>query len=144
MRSIFLFFAFFIYLISFSQNPVNWNISYNKNTVVFSAEIDSNWHLYAVDVPFPNQGPLPTIVEFKKQKNYLLKGKVYQEKPIIKYDKDFGIDVAYYQNKTNFYQKIRPISDSFKIQGNINYMACDDNQCLALEKIFNLQVNRQD
>ena len=87
---------------------------------------------------------LPTIVEFKKQKNYLLKGKVYQEKPIIKYDKDFGIDVAYYQNKTNFYQKIRPISDSFKIQGNINYMACDDNQCLALEKIFNLQVNRQD
>jgi thiol:disulfide interchange protein DsbD len=144
MRSIFLFVAFFIYLISFSQNPVNWNISYNKNTVVFSAEIDSNWHLYAVDVPFPNQGPLPTIVEFKKQKNYLLKGKVYQEKPIIKYDKDFGIDVAYYQNKTNFYQKIRPISDSFKIQGNINYMACDDNQCLALEKIFNLQVNRQD
>ena len=144
MRSIFLFIAFFNYLISFSQNPVNWNISYNKNTVVFSAEIDSNWHLYAVDVPFPNQGPLPTIVEFKKQKNYLLKGKVYQEKPIIKYDKDFGIDVAYYQNKTNFYQKIRPISDSFKIRGNINYMACDDNQCLALEKIFNLQINRQD
>ena len=110
MKSIFLFIAFFIYLISFSQNPVNWNISYYKNTVVFSAEIDSNWHLYAVDVPFPNQGPLPTIMEFKKQKNYLLKGKVYQEKPIIKYDKDFGIDVAYYQNKTNFYQKIRPIS----------------------------------
>ena len=75
MRSIFLFIAFFNYLISFSQNPVNWNISYNKNTVVFSAEIDSNWHLYAVDVPFPNQGPLPTIVEFKKLilKPYLVK-----------------------------------------------------------------------
>ena len=106
MKSFF-FIYLFSYLISFSQHPVKWSINYSqdKNKVVFNAEIDSNWHLYAVDVPSPNKGPLPTIIEFKEEKNYLLKGKIYQEKPIIKYDKGFGINVAYYLNKTIFYQK---------------------------------------
>ena len=145
MKSFF-FIYLFSYLISFSQHPVKWSINYSqdKNKVVFNAEIDSNWHLYAVDVPSPTQGPLPTIIEFKEEKNYLLKGKIYQEKPIIKYDKGFGINVAYYLNKTIFYQKIKPLSKSFEIQGDIKYMTCNETECLALEKVFSVKVNRLD
>ena len=146
MKSLHLFIYLFIYLFSFSQNPVKWNIKYSpdKNKIVFNAIIDSNWHLYALDVPHPDKGPLPTIVEFEKQKNYLLKGKVFQEKPIIRYDKGFGINVAYYENQTSFYQKIKPLENSFEISGVVKYMVCDDSQCLALEKVFNVKVNRQD
>lgn len=146
MKSFYLFFYLFIYLVSFSQNPVKWNINYSqdKNKVVFNAKIDSNWHLYAVNVPFPNQGPLPTIIEFKKQKNYLLKGKISQEKPITKYDKGFGTDVAYYENKTSFFQKIKPLTNSFEIQGAVKYMACNNSKCLSLERVFSIKVNHQD
>tara|TARA_B110001452_G_scaffold126432_1_gene104999 strand:+ start:230 stop:670 length:441 start_codon:yes stop_codon:yes gene_type:complete len=146
MKSFFLFLYIFICLISFSQAPVNWIINYSpdKNKVVFNAEIDSNWHLYAVNVPLPDEGPLPTIIEFEKQKNYLLKGKVFQEKPITKYDKGFGINVAFYINKTSFYQKIKPLKSSFEIRGVIKYMVCDDSQCLALERVFYVNVNHQD
>ena len=146
MKSFYSIIYIFICQVSFSQQPVNWaiNCSPKKNIVIFNATIDSNWHLYAVNVPFPNEGPLPTIIEFEKQKNYLLKGKVFQERPIIKYDKGFGTKVAYYKNKTSFYQKIKPLKSSFEISGVVKYMACDHNQCLALEKEFNIAINHQD
>ena len=146
MKSFYLFIYSFIYIVSFSQVPVKWTINYypDKNRVVFNAIIDSNWHLYAVDVPYPDEGPLPTIMEFEKQNNYILKGKVFQEKPITKYDKGFGINVAYYENQTSFYQKIKPLASSFEIAGFVKYMACDHSQCLALEKVFSVKVNRQD
>jgi len=146
MKSFYLFIYLFIYLFSFSQAPVKWTINYSpeKNRIVFNAVIDSNWHLYAVDVPYPDEGPLPTIIEFEKQKNYLLKGKVFQERPITKYDKGFGINVAYYENKTSFYQKIKPLANSFEISGIVKYMACNHSQCLALERVFSVKVNRQD
>jgi len=146
MKSFYLIINLFIFQISFSQQPVKWTINYSleKNIVIFNAVIDSNWHLYAVNVPFPNEGPLPTIIEFEKQKNYSLKGKVLQEKPITKYDKGFGTKVAYYKNKTSFYQKIKPLKNSFKIRGVVKYMTCNDSRCLALEKEFNIAINRQD
>jgi len=146
MKSFFLLIYLFICLVSFSQAPVKWTINYypDKNGVVFNALIESSWHLYAVNVPYPDEGPLPTIMEFEKQKNFLLKGKVFQEKPITKYDKGFGINVAYYENKTSFYQKIKPLANSFEISGVIKYMVCDESQCLALEKVFSMKVNLQD
>ena len=146
MKSFYLFIYLFIYLFSFSQAPVKWTINYSteKNRIVFNAVIDSNWHLYAVDVPYPDEGPLPTIIDFEKQKNYLLKGKVFQERPITKYDKGFGINVAYYENKTSFYQKIKPLANSFEISGIVKYMACNHSQCLALGRVFSVKVNRQD
>ena len=146
MKSFYLIINLFIFQVSFSQQPVKWTINYSseKNIVIFNAVIDSNWHLYAVNVPFPNEGPLPTIIEFEKQKNYSLKGKVFQEKPITKYDKGFGTKVAYYQNKTSFYQKIKPLKSSFKIRGVVKYMTCDDSKCLALEKVFSVEINHQD
>ena len=146
MKSFYSIIYLFIYQLSFSQHPVNWTINYSpqKKIVIFNAIIDSNWHLYAVNVPFPNEGPLPTIIEFEKQKNYLLKGKVLQERPITKYDKGFGTKVAYYKNKTSFYQKIKPLKSSFEISGVVKYMVCDNSQCLALEKEFNMAFNHQD
>ncbi|MBD00210.1 MAG: hypothetical protein CL841_02475 [Crocinitomicaceae bacterium] len=146
MKSFYSIIYLFIYQVSFSQHPVNWTINYSpqKKIVIFNATIDSNWHLYAVNVPFPNEGPLPTIIEFEKQKNYLLKGKVLQERPITKYDKGFGTKVAYYKNKTSFYQKIKPLKSSFEISGVVKYMVCDNSQCLALEKEFNMAFNHQD
>ena len=146
MKSFYSIIYLFIYQVSFSQHPVNWTINYSpqKKIVIFNATIDSNWHLYAVNVPFPNEGPLPTIIEFEKQKNYLLKGKVFQERPITKYDKGFGTKVAYYKNKTSFYQKIKPLKSSFEISGVVKYMVCDNSQCLALEKEFNMAFNHQD
>ena len=145
MKSTFLFgFIFLIHSIIISQNPIKWTVDYTTQLITFIAEIEKDWHLYAVKVPYPNEGPLPTLFEFKESDNFKKKGKTSQEKPNIKYDKSFGIDVAYYEERTKFYQKIKPLSDSFKIQGVIKYMTCNENKCLALDFEFDIAVNRQD
>ena len=67
--------------------------------------------------------PCLLLWSLKNKKTYLLKGKVFQERPITKYDKGFGTKVAYYENKTSFYQKIKPLESSFEISGVVKYMA---------------------
>ena len=71
MKSVHLFIYLFIYLFSFSQTPVKWNIDIltDKNKIVFNAVIDSSWHLYALDVPHPDEGPLyPLLWSLKNKK----------------------------------------------------------------------------
>ena len=101
----------------FSQSPVNWETQYKKeeNKIIFDAIIDNGWHLYAVNVPVPNEGPLPTIFEFHSNSSYSIIGEIQQEKPKIKFDKGFGVKIAYYENKARFIQQINTNLDSAKV-----------------------------
>jgi thiol:disulfide interchange protein DsbD len=129
-----------------SQNPVNWETNYDKfkETITFSAEIESDWHLYAVYVPSPNDGPLPTVFSFEENINYTLIDSIQQLKPKIIYDKNFGLELAYYERKTSFYQKIKTQKKSFIISGNINYMTCNENMCIPYDFAFEIKINLQD
>jgi thiol:disulfide interchange protein DsbD len=135
-------------LISFSfcahtQNPVYWKINYDYSNqmISFSATIEKNWHLYATHVPFPNDGPLPTIFNFKESKRYILIDSIIQKKPEIKYDKNFGVDLAYYENSSFFKQKIEPLKNKLKISGLIEYMTCNESTCISFNFPFELKIS---
>jgi hypothetical protein len=128
-----------------SQNPISWDIQYNKeeNKINFDANIDKGWHLYAVNVPEPNEGPLPTIFEFYANSSYLISGKIEQGKPHMKFDKDFGVKIAYYRNKARFSQKIITELVSSEVSGEIKFMTCNKEKCLPFSHKFTVKINHQ-
>jgi hypothetical protein len=121
---------------------VKWLTTYNskKNILNFSAKIDADWHLYATYVPEPNEGPLPTLFSFTESKRYNLIDSIIQRDPITQYDKNFGINLAYYENSAVFSQNIKPLKNKFKIEGNIKYMTCNDSRCIPGEHSFKVKV----
>ena len=134
------------YCNAFSQNPVKWNIEFNCNnqSIIFNAEIEDKWHLYAVYVPHSKLGPLPTEFSFEPSKIYNLKDTIIQMEPIIRFDKDYGIELAYYEKKTTFTQFIVNEGKRVKIKGNIKYMSCNENMCIPFEYPFKINTKCQD
>ena len=134
-----------LYFPYFSQSPVSWETQYNKeeNKIIFDAIIGKGWHLYAVNVPVPNEGPLPTIFEFHSNSSYSTRGEIQQEKPKIKFDKGFGVKIAYYENKARFVQQINTNLDSAKVSGEIKYMTCNEEKCLPFNYKFLVKINHQ-
>lgn len=125
---------------------MKWDISFEEreNLIAFKATILEGWHLYAVYLPNPNQGPLPTLFNFNESKKYRLIDSIVQQQPKIEYDNNFGVDLAFYENKSIFYQKIEPIKNKIKISGNISYMTCNESMCIPYGLPFEIKVNLQD
>lgn len=137
--------SFLIALISISgfsqiQNPVKWSYSVENNgnenaTLVISAKIDKGWHLYSQFIG--EGGPVPTTVKFKASKEYSLVGKTEESpKPHSIYEELFGMKVAFFEKNATFKQKIKVTSSkNFNINGTLEFMVCDDKQCLPPEEI---------
>ena len=129
---------------AFTQDKVIWKISYNKlkSEVHFKAKIEKGWHLYAIYVPYPEDGPLPTTIHYHKKKGVILKDSLIQHSPIVVYDKNFGLDLAYYEDSTTFKQPITLNKNKGCLNGFINYMTCNDKMCIPYEYPFEIKINR--
>lgn len=129
--------------------PVKWSFKANRINdteaeLQFTATIDNHWHLYSQDVP--EGGPRPTIFTFDKSNSFQLVGKVVEPKAIEEYDPNFEMKVKYFSNKVTFKQKIKIVSNKpFKITGFVEFMCCDDHQCIPPTEVpfsFNLEGAR--
>jgi thiol:disulfide interchange protein DsbD len=123
--------------------PVKWK--YNSKKVAdkeyeltFEATLETNWHLYTMDLP--DGGPVPTSIIFEEPNGYELVGKTEQLSEIHKmYDKTFEMDITYFSDKALFKQRIKLTTDKkVNVKAIIEYQVCDDAQCLFLdeEKVF--------
>ena len=72
-------------LSTFAQKQyVTWSYSQKKLSadeyeLIFKAKIEPTWHLYSqIETP---DGPLPTLFDFEKSKDYKLIGKTSEPKP---------------------------------------------------------------
>jgi len=124
-------------LFSSSQilEPVRWTFRTEQSkpgeaTLLMTAIIDKGWHLYSQDIP--EGGPIPTTFTFEKNSNFRLVGKVTEPKAMEEKDPLFeNILLKYFADKTVFKQKIIVVSrKNFVIKGVVNYMGCDDRQCI--------------
>ncbi len=131
-----------ISILGYSQllNPVKWNYSIENNgsekaTLVISASIDKGWHLYSQFIG--DGGPVPTSFKFEKSNAYELVGKVKEvPKAKVVQDEIFGMEVAWFEKKASFKQEIKIKSNKdFKIKGVLEFMVCDDKQCLPPEEV---------
>jgi len=137
-----------IFTISQVLTPVKWSFSVDQPkpgeaTLLLIANIDPNWHLYSQDIP-PN-GPIPTSFRFNKSADYMLVGNVMEPKPIVENDPNFDMVLKYFSDKPVFRQKIKVLSSKdFSITGSLEFMCCDDKQCIPPEDVefsFNIKGN---
>lgn len=127
------------------EQPVTWSyaakkINATEAVVYIKATIEEGWHLYSQNIK-PG-GPLPSSFAFKPAAAYTLVGKVQEPKAIVKHEKVFNMDVAFFENSVVFQQKIK-IKDKkpFQVKGAVEYMVCNDKQCLPPSEVeFNVPV----
>lgn len=128
---------------TFAQhNPVSFDISQSGDTVIFHASIEQGWHMYAVNLPVPDGGPLPTEFVFEESGSFLLSENIIESKGHTELDDAFGIDVTYFENEATFKQRIINLADSAipEVKGVVYYMVCNDEMCIPLERPFSFQL----
>jgi len=137
MKSILLSFILLLTTLgSFAQieEPVHWQFSSkmtsgNEAELTFTAIIDKGWHIYALKID--GSGPIPTSVNFTSTDDYTLVGGIDEKtKPVVSFDKTFGITIGYYEQRAVFIQKVKLNKPLAKIEGAVEFMVCNDSQCL--------------
>ncbi|SHN36348.1 protein-disulfide reductase DsbD domain-containing protein [Mucilaginibacter sp. OK098] len=132
--------AFIIHTTVFPQilAPVKWSygtkrISDTEAIIFIKASIDKGWHIYSQHVD--DGGPVKTTITFAADNAYVLNGITIEPKPVSKYEKTFSMNVAYFEKAVVFQQKVKLKAGQASVNGTINYMACDDHQCLPPENV---------
>jgi hypothetical protein len=115
------------------ENPVSWSysakrISKTEAIISLRATIEDSWHIYSQNIK-PG-GPNKTIISFTPSKDFTLVGKTEEPKPITKFEKVFKMDVLYFENEVIFKQKIKLNKAATTVKGKIDFMVCNDKQCL--------------
>ncbi|HEY1405527.1 MAG TPA: protein-disulfide reductase DsbD domain-containing protein [Spirochaetota bacterium] len=107
--------------------------------VVVTATIDKPWNLYSQTSA--KGGPLPAALTFKANPSISLSGTPKETGKLKKvFDKNFSTTVSYYTDTVTFVQTVN-VKGNVKttITGTIEYMVCNDTQCLPpVKKTFNL------
>lgn len=135
-------------LLGYSQieNPVKWDytskqIAADRYELQFKASIEPHWHMYSSTLS-GDEGPLPTEITFNKNSNYELVGKIKEPTPIKKFDKNFQMELLFFDNEVTFTQEIRLLNANAQVSGEVSFMVCDDSRCLPpdyLEFSFDLK-----
>ena len=124
--------------------PVHWSYAAKKTgkneaLIFIKAMIDDGWHIYSQTVK--DGGPVKTTFTFLSTTSYSLIGNTVEPKPVTRYEKVFGMDVSYFEKSVIFQQKVRMKNGQVSVKGQLEYMTCNDKQCLQPEDIdFDIPV----
>ncbi len=117
-------------------DPVSWSTSVEKISeteydLVIEASINDSWHLYSQKLD--EGGPIATSFIFEENENYMLIGIPTEEEGHSAPEPAFdNMVVKYFENSAVFKQRIKIINKELSvIKGEVNYMVCNDTQCLA-------------
>lgn len=140
-RTFFFFIAVLTAFVAQAQilTPVKWDIKLKDNAspvkeLILTATMDKGWHVY--DMNLPEGGPISTNVSFEEIVGAELEGGLTaSSKPVSVHDPQFNMELRWYENTVTFTQKIK-VTDlkSFKVTGEIEYMACNDETCLPPDR----------
>lgn len=118
--------------------PVTWSYAAKKTSsteavVYIKATIDDKWHLYSQNVK--DGGPIKTTFTFPASKEYTLVGKTIEPKAVTRYEDTFKMNVSFFEKSVVFQQKIKLNGATATVKGKVEFMTCDDKQCLPPEEI---------
>lgn len=137
MRKIVLSLFLFLNTLVFSQaplSPVSWTVSYtdlpnNEGMITFKAKIEPKWHIYSQRPT--DAGPIPTSFSITPSANFELVGKVVEADAHEEFVAAFDAKVFVFEKEAVFTQKIKRKSNlRFLIPATVEYMTCNDRQCL--------------
>lgn len=138
---------FFTAFSSFSQiaQPVKWEftkkqLSETEYDLVFTAKIEKGWHLYAQYLP-PKNFSLPTHFQFDSIVGVELIDTVMEHSQVHEeFEELAGAMSRWFNEEAIFTQRIKIVGEKAYVGGNIDYMACNDGQCVKLDNDFEFLV----
>ena len=116
-------------------NPVTFNYSVVKKgndlyEVHVKAMIEPKWHIYSVKNP--EGGAQATEIKINDAK---VVGAIKENgKMKTMFEKEFNVNQKYFESSVDFVQLVK-LKKSDKITGTINYMVCNDRQCLPPKEV---------
>ncbi len=146
------FFQFLLAILFINQThaqllkPVKWETSVtasgvpNEYILIFVAAIDEGWKLYSHDVP--EDGPIPTSLIFED----LPEGVELIGEMTELGRKDEEVEPLFQNQVIKFYHKKLVLKQTVKIskdvtgKGYIDFMSCDDKQCMAFSHDFSFDL----
>ena len=98
-------------------------------TLLMKADVNEGWHIYSQNIAA--DGPIPTAFTFKPSSQYKLIGKTMEPHAEEYFDPQFAMKIRFFDKDVEFSQKIEILTDKvFKVKGSVEFMACNDKQCL--------------
>lgn len=116
------------------QEPVKFKselktLQAGEAEVVFTGTIDKGWHVYSTDLG--DGGPISATFNVEEISGAELIGKLKPiGKEIAAFDKLFEMKVRYFANSVQFVQKLKLTGGAYKVEGYLEYGACNDENCL--------------
>ena len=116
------------------QEPVKFKselktLAAGEAEIVFTATIDKGWHVYSTDLG--DGGPISATFNVEKISGATVVGKLQPKgKEIASYDKLFEMNVRYFESTAQFVQKLKLTGGDYKIEGFLEFGACNDKNCL--------------
>ncbi|MCW3094252.1 MAG: sugar transporter [Ferruginibacter sp.] len=130
-----------------AQQKISWSyaakkLADNKYEIHITANPPSGWHIYSQLTP--DGGPIPTTFKFNNNALLALQGKVGEKGKVITYfDKNFKVNVKYFEGKADFVQVVM-LKGKIKtnVSGEVESMICNDRVCMppTTEK-FSISLN---
>jgi thiol:disulfide interchange protein DsbD len=114
--------------------PLRWDVNAAPNgdgtyNILFKANLENGWHLYSQHLS-NNEGPVPTTFRFKTDNAFELIGETQEGTPRKVYDKNFMMDLEYFESGAVFTQKIKPLGSNMEVECTANAMVCNEESCL--------------
>ena len=132
-------------VMAFAQpiDPVAWNSSVEKVAegeyrIVIKANVEQGWHIYDLG-PYALGGPMATAFTFEPSSDYELVGGVEAQGELVRhYDDIYEMEIGYYEGEVVFSQVVK--SAGSKITAAVEYMACNDENCITADSDFTFNV----
>ena len=139
-------FALPLILLSQELKPVKWtftteSLGNNEYNIIYTAIIAPHWWTYSQFIK--EGGPIPTSFKITENKDIEIVGTTseFSEHTKEGIEPMFDMFLKKFADKVVFKQKIKVLKGHPTINGVVEFMCCDDMQCLPPEEItftFNL------
>jgi DsbC/DsbD-like thiol-disulfide interchange protein len=126
-------------LLSMPKHPATWSFAAvategDKVEVTLTAQLEEGWHLYATELP-SDQGPIATSFRFSPSEAFTA-GKLVEPAPKEEFDPNFAMVVRHHSGAPVFKLPIvRRTADAFTVEGELEFMVCNDKTCLPPEVV---------
>lgn len=136
-----IFFALILTCVAQAQmvEPVHFSselkmLGENEAEILFNARIDAGWHVYSTEL---GDGPISATFNVVKMDGVETVGKLKARGGEIKhFDKMFGMELRYFEQKVTFVQRIRFTKQKYVIDCYLEYGACNDEMCLPPSEVI--------
>lgn len=127
------------------DNPVAWTVSAPAQkltagravSVQLAGKIDKGWYIYSLTQKAG--GPTPMTVTVAPTPPFHVEGDVAGPKPVVVYDKEFGIDTERYQDAPTFNVPVAvaslPTTPANELQMKVRFQACNESLCLPARTV---------